>query len=56
LKGELFSYAIDEKALQQAQLMDGKLMLVTNVKGGCTEFCVNGAGISPWASCLRTEW
>jgi len=32
LKGELFSYAIDEKALQQAQLMDGKLMLVTNVK------------------------
>lgn len=31
LKGELFSYAIDEKALQQAQLMDGKLMLVTNV-------------------------
>ena len=23
---------------------------------GCTEFCVNGAGISPWASCLRTEW
>ena len=24
--------------------------------GGCTEFCVNGAGISPWASCLRTEW
>jgi transposase len=32
LKGDLFSYAIDEKALQQAQLMDGKLMLVTNVK------------------------
>ncbi len=32
LKGELFSYAIDEKALKQAQLMDGKLMLVTNVK------------------------
>jgi transposase len=32
LKGELFSYAIDEAALRQAQLMDGKLMLVTNVK------------------------
>lgn len=32
LTGELFSYAIDEKALEQAQLMDGKLMLVTNVK------------------------
>lgn len=25
-------------------------------KRGCTEFCVNGAAISPWASCLRTEW
>jgi hypothetical protein len=32
LKGELFSYTIDEVALKQAQLMDGKLMLVTNVK------------------------
>ena len=32
LKGELFSYTIDEAALKQAQLMDGKLMLVTNVK------------------------
>lgn len=32
LKGDLFSYTIDEAALQQAQLMDGKLMLVTNVK------------------------
>jgi transposase len=31
LKGELFNYTIDEKALKQAQLMDGKLMLVTNV-------------------------
>jgi transposase len=27
----LFSYAIDEAALKQAELMDGKLMLVTNV-------------------------
>jgi hypothetical protein len=25
-------------------------------EGGCTEFCVNGAAISPWSSCLRTEW
>ena len=25
-------------------------------KRGCTAFCVNGAAISPWASCLRTEW
>ena len=32
LKGELFNYAIDERALAQAELMDGKLMLVTNVK------------------------
>lgn len=31
LKSELFSYTIDEAALAQAQLMDGKLMLVTNV-------------------------
>ena len=32
LKGELFSYTVDEAALAKAQLMDGKLMLVTNVK------------------------
>ena len=32
LKGELFNYTIDERALAQAELMDGKLMLVTNVK------------------------
>lgn len=31
LKSDLFSYAIDEEALKQAELMDGKLMLVTNV-------------------------
>jgi transposase len=31
LKADLFSYAIDEAALKQAELMDGKLMLVTNV-------------------------
>ena len=31
LKSDLFSYAIDEAALKQAELMDGKLMLVTNV-------------------------
>ena len=31
LKSDLFSYAVDEAALAQAQLMDGKLMLVTNV-------------------------
>jgi transposase len=31
LQGDLFSYAVDEAALAQAQLMDGKLMLVTNV-------------------------
>jgi transposase len=28
----LFSYTVDEAALAKAQLMDGKLMLVTNVK------------------------
>jgi len=32
LKGDLFSYTLDQAALAQAQLMDGKLMLVTNVK------------------------
>jgi transposase len=32
LKSELFSYAIDETALARAHLMDGKLMLVTNVQ------------------------
>ena len=31
LKSELFAYEIDETALARAQLMDGKLMLVTNV-------------------------
>jgi len=30
LKNELFSYTIDENALALAQLMDGKLLLVTN--------------------------
>jgi transposase len=30
LKSELFSYAIDEDALALAELMDGKLLLVTN--------------------------
>lgn len=30
LKSELFSYAIDSKALAHARLMDGKLLLVTN--------------------------
>ena len=31
LKSELFSYTIDEQAKRQAELMDGKLLLVTNV-------------------------
>jgi transposase len=31
LKGELFNYEIDEHALEHARLMDGKLLLVTNV-------------------------
>lgn len=31
MKAELFSYAIDEEALKLAELMDGKLMVVTNV-------------------------
>lgn len=30
LKGALFSYAIDETALARAEMMDGKLLLVTN--------------------------
>jgi transposase len=32
LKGKLFSYTIDDKALRHAQLVDGKLLLVTNVE------------------------
>lgn len=32
LKSDLFTYTIDETALARAQLMDGKLMLVTNVQ------------------------
>jgi hypothetical protein len=32
LKSDLFTYAIDETALARAQLMDGKLMRVTNVR------------------------
>lgn len=32
LKGALFSYAIDEPALDHARMMDGKLLLVTNAK------------------------
>lgn len=32
LHGERFSYGIDEQALQHAQLMDGKLLLITNTK------------------------
>ncbi len=31
LKSELFTYDIDQAALQRAELMDGKLLLVTNV-------------------------
>jgi len=31
LKSDLFAYDIDEVALQRAQMMDGKLLLVTNV-------------------------
>ncbi len=32
LKSDLFSYDIDERALRRAELMDGKLLLVTNVE------------------------
>ena len=31
LKSDLFSYAVDDGALAQAELMDGKLLLVSNV-------------------------
>lgn len=33
LKAELFSYAIDDSAVRLAELMDGKLLVVTNVQG-----------------------
>ncbi len=32
MKSDLFTYQIDEKALRQAELVDGKLLLVTNVR------------------------
>ncbi len=32
LKSEQFTYRLDEPALQQAQLMDGKLLLITNTQ------------------------
>jgi hypothetical protein len=32
LKSEPFTYSIDEQALQQAQLMDGKLLLITHAQ------------------------
>jgi transposase len=32
LRDELFSYAVDEGALKLAEMMDGKLLVVTNVK------------------------
>ena len=32
LKSDLFTYQIDESALARAQLMDGKLMLITNAR------------------------
>ena len=32
MKTELFSYAIDEEALRLAEMMDGKLLVVTNVQ------------------------
>ena len=32
LKDELFNYAVDEGALRLAEMMDGKLLVVTNVK------------------------
>ena len=31
MQSDLFTYQLDEKALQQAELIDGKLLLVTNV-------------------------
>jgi len=32
LKGDLFTYEIDERALKHAKMMDGKLLLVTNAQ------------------------
>ena len=32
LSSELFNYSIDEKALKRAEMIDGKLILVTNIK------------------------
>jgi transposase len=32
MQSELFTYEIDDKALKQSELVDGKLLLVTNVK------------------------
>ena len=32
LASDLFTYSIDEQALKLAELMDGKLLMVTNVQ------------------------
>ena len=46
LKGELFSYTVDADALALAELMDGKLLLVTNA-GACQDSCrLNHAAIA----------
>jgi Cd(II)/Pb(II)-responsive transcriptional regulator len=49
--------ALEKQLLQlRARCTEERGAHACGIWGGCTEFCVNGAAISPWASCLRTEW
>ena len=41
LSSELFNYSINEKALKRAQMIDGKLILVTNIKDHTPEEIVS---------------
>ena len=41
LSSELFNYSINEKALKRAQMIDGKLILVTNIKDHTPEAIVS---------------
>jgi prophage regulatory protein len=44
------------QAISAARIAGNSEEQIRDLVRGCTEFCVNGAGISPLASCLRTEW
>jgi hypothetical protein len=55
---DAFRSASKTYASEVALKNDNEALYLTELNrlGGCTAFCVNGAEISHWASCLRTEW